>query len=52
MVEINLQSRKRFSDLENELVAIGKDGRKRLGSWDEHVHTAVFKMDSQQEPTV
>ena len=29
MVEINLQSRKRFSDLENELVAIGKDGRKR-----------------------
>ena len=29
MIEINLQSRKRFSDLENELVAIGEDGGKR-----------------------
>ena len=24
----------------------------RLGIWDWHVHTAVFKMDNQQGPTV
>ena len=29
MIEINLQSRKRFLDLENELVALGEDGGKR-----------------------
>ena len=29
-----------------------KDGGKGQGVWDGHVHTAVFKMDSQQGPTV
>ena len=24
----------------------------RLGIWDGHVHTAIFKMDNQQGPTV
>ena len=27
-------------------------GRDRLGVWDGHVHTAVFKMDNQPGPTV
>ena len=28
-------------------------GRKdTLGVWDQHVHTALFKMDNQQGPTV
>ena len=27
-------------------------GRDSWGVWDEHVHTAVFKMDNQQAPTV
>ena len=32
----------------------GKNGRKRdsLGIWDGKVHTAVFKMDNQQGPTI
>ena len=31
----------------------GKDGgRNSLGVWDGHVHTAIFKMDNQQGPTV
>ena len=31
----------------------GRRGRrKRLGVWDEHAHTAVFKIDNQQGPTV
>ena len=27
-------------------------GRDSLGVWDWHVHTAIFKMDNQQGPTV
>ena len=27
-------------------------GRESLGVWDGHVHTAIFKMDNQQGPTV
>ena len=27
-------------------------GRDRLGVWDWHVHTAIFKVDNQQGPTV
>ena len=30
----------------------GKDGRKREGVWDGHVHSAMFKMDNQQGPTI
>ena len=28
------------------------EGRDTQGVWDGHVHTAMFKMDSQQGPTV
>ena len=36
-----------------ELTCWGKDGEKgSLGSLDGHVHTAAFKMDNQQGPTV
>ena len=27
-------------------------GKDRLGVWDGHVHTATFKIDNQQGPTV
>ena len=27
-------------------------GKGQLGSWEEHVHTAVFKMDNQRDLTV
>ena len=34
------------------MVAGEKDGKEREGVWDGHVHTATFKMDKQQGPTV
>ena len=30
----------------------GQVGRDNQGVWDKHVHTAVFKMENQQGPTV
>ena len=45
MIQINLQNRKRLTDLENELmVAKGKGWLGTLGS---HVHTAMFRVDNQ-----
>ena len=29
-----------------------KAGRGKLGAWDEQAHTAVYKIDNEQEPTV
>ena len=44
------QNRKKLKDLEKELtVARGRDS---YGVWEGHVHTATFKMDNQQGPTV
>ena len=34
------------------MVAGVKDGGRELGSWDGHVHIAVFKMHNHQGPTV
>ena len=47
----------RLTNLENNVMAAGvgdggKDGGKRQGVWDGHVHTAIFKTDKQQGPTV
>ena len=28
------------------------EGKSRLGVWDWHVHTAIFKIDNQQGPTI
>ena len=49
MIQMNLQKRKRLTDLENELmVARGKEeGR---DSWDGHVHNSCIQMDNQQGP--
>ena len=54
MIELNLQKRKKLTDIENEpMVAGGEDaGRDSQGVWDGHVYTAIFKMDNQQGPTV
>ena len=41
--------------IENELTVTrgeGLGGRGRLGVWDRHVHTAIYKIDNQQGPTV
>ena len=49
---MNLQNRKRLTDLENKfMVAGGKDeGKGYLGTFDGHVYTAIFKMYKQQGP--
>ena len=41
IIQLNLQNRKRITDLENKLVvAEGKEGEKdSWGVWDRHVHT-------------
>ena len=48
---MNLQNRKRLTDLKSELIIAGK-GRESYQVWDGHVHTAIFKMDNQQGPAV
>ena len=51
---MNLQNRKRFTDLKNKLLVAGRRmrGRDDEGVWGGHVHTAKFKMDNQQGLTV
>ena len=51
---MNLQNKKRLTDLDNELiVARGRmRGRDSQGIWNGHAHTPIFKMDNQQGPTV
>ena len=39
--------RKRLRDLEKELMAAR--GRDSYRLWEDHVHTAIFKMDNQQK---
>ena len=48
-----LQNRNSLTDLENELT-IASEGEwgKEAGSLDRRVHTAIFKMDNQQGPTI
>ena len=46
--------RNTLTDLENELMDTCGEvygGKRYLGSWDGHVHIAMFKMDNQQSPT-
>ena len=49
----NHRSWKRLTDLGNELMVTREKGwRRGMGVWDGHVHTAMFKIDNQQGPTV
>ena len=55
MIQMNLQNRKRLTDLENKLMdskrgRMGGKGSQRV--WDGHVYTVIFKMDNQQGSTV
>ena len=50
MIQMNLQNRKRLTDLENEPVVASVVGWGVRDSWGVRggrVHTAVFKMDNQ-----
>ena len=53
---MNLQNINTLIDFKNETMVAGLEGRDgRRGSsgvWDAHVHTALFKKDNQQGPTV
>ena len=58
MVQMNLPTKQRLIDLEDELtVALGVwrgriGERDSSGVWDGHLNTAISKMDSQQGPSV
>ena len=49
----HLQNRNRLTDIENKhSYQRGKVGRDKLGDWDWHIHTTIYKIDNQQGPTV
>ena len=58
MIHMNLQNSNRLIDSENKFIVAGDGGGmgewwgKRQRVWDGHVHTAIFKVDNQQGPTV
>ena len=49
-----ITKQKRLTDLENELMVAGGGGSRGQGQevLDGHAHTAIFKVDNQQGPTV
>ena len=47
-----LQNRNRLTDLGNELMVARGIWGKRQEVWDQHVHTAIFKVGNIQGPTV
>ena len=52
MIQMNLQNRKRLTDLENELMAArGKVDIGTLETGLTHTRTTVYKIDNQQGPT-
>ena len=51
MIQINSLTKRRDSDLENELMVAGLEGIVK-GLWGGHIHIAIFKMDNQQGPIV
>ena len=47
-----LTEQKQTHRLREQTCSEGECGRDRLGVWDWHVHTTMFKTDNQQQPTV
>ena len=49
-----MQNKNGITVIENKLmVTKGKrQGRDKLGDWDEHAHTIIYKIDNKQVPTV
>ena len=47
-----LQNINRLIDLENEFMIARGEGQGEGIVWDGHVHTAIFKMDNEQGPTL
>ena len=50
MIQMNSLVKQKNTDFENYIMIAG--GRDSRGVWDGHIHTAIFKMDNQQGPTV
>ena len=40
-----LQNRNRVTDVENKLMVPGVRGGDKLGDWDWHIHTTIYKTD-------
>ena len=54
-IQMNLKKQKKAHRLRDRIYGYrgkGGDKRDRLGVWDRHVHTVLFKMVNQQGPTV
>ena len=53
MIQMNLRGRNRLTDFKNKLMVMKgvKWGRDKLGVWDSHLHTSIYKTDKQQGPT-
>ena len=56
MIQMNLfTNRNRLTDIENKPMVTKEEtwrGRDKSGSWDEHTHTTIYKIDIQQGHTV
>ena len=50
MIQMNLRGRNRLTDFKNKLMVMKgvKWGRDKLGVWDSHLHTSIYKIDNQQ----
>ena len=50
-----LQHRNRLRDIENKFMVTKGDsqgpGGDKLGVWDKHIHTTIYKIDNRQGPT-
>ena len=49
-----LQNRNRVTDVKNKLMVTKGErwGRDKLGDWEWHIHTTIYKMDNYYGPTV
>ena len=47
MTQKNLQNRKRLKDFETRLMVTKGEtwGGHKLGGWDRHIHTTIYKVD-------
>ena len=41
-----LQNRNRVTDIENKLMVTKREGGDKLGDWDWHIHTTIYKIDN------
>ena len=52
MIQLNLFTKQKHTQKINLWLPEGEGRRGRLGIWDRHAHTAIFKKDNQQGHTI